>query len=336
MMLNVLVTGAGGNLAHFIWKALERSSLEVNIVPCDYSHDAVGLYQAAVGYVIPPARSPKYVPRILDICKREQIHAVMAGGMVEMHVLARNMERVREETGAVVISSPPDVLERLEDKYFLAQYLRDSGQQSPMTVLATDAKALQRFVDQFPYPYVVKDRVGAGSQGVGVAKNAADLSYLVQKIPRAIVQEYLYPDDEEYTVGVFVRKDGISAGHIVMKRELGLGMTFKAQVIEDASLGTYCERILEGIGCRGPSNVQLRLTERGPIAFEINPRFSSTTSARPLFGYNEAEMSLRHFVLGEDIARPAVRPGRLFRVIEDVFVENDAFEQARVKGEARR
>ncbi len=336
MKLNVLITGAGGNLAHFIWRALERANLDVNVVPCDFSHDAVGLYQAPVGYVVPAARSPEYIPRIVSLCHREKIHAVMAGGMAEMHVLARHMDQIRKETGAVVISSSATVLERLEDKYQLALHLHGAGLASPRTVLASDAAELALFTAEMPFPYIVKDRIGAGSRGVGVATDAADLAYLVRKIPRAIVQEYLYPDDEEYTVGAFVKQDGVAAGHIVMKRELGLGMTFKAQVIEAPELGAYCEQILEGMGCRGPANVQLRLTPRGPIAFEINPRFSSTTSARPHFGYNDAEMSLRHFVLGEAIPRPVIRPGRLFRVVEDVFVEVDAFEQVRASGESRR
>jgi carbamoyl-phosphate synthase large subunit len=336
MKLNVLITGAGGNLAHFIWKAIERSSLDVRVVLCDYSHDAVGLFQAEVGYVIPPARSPEYLPRILELCEREHIHAVMAGGMVEMHILARHMDEIRAKTGAVVISSPPDVLERLEDKFALAEYLRTTGQPHPRTVLASDAEGLARFVAEMPFPYIIKDRQGAGSKGIGVAKNADDLAYLLRQIPRAIVQEYLYPDDEEYTVGCFVKQDGKAAGHIVMRRELGLGMTFKAEVLDSPAIGTYCEKILEGMGCRGPSNVQLRLTSRGPIAFEINGRFSSTTSARPHFGYNDAEMSLRHLVLGEDLPRPVIRPGRLFRMVEDVFVESDAFERARIHGEVRR
>jgi carbamoyl-phosphate synthase large subunit len=68
------------------------------------------------------------------------------------------------------------------------------------------------------------------------------------------------------------------------------------------------------------------------VVFEVNPRFSSTTSARAHYGYNEPEMSIRHLVLGEDLERPVIRPGRFFRVIEEVHVDEDAYQQLRQRG----
>jgi carbamoyl-phosphate synthase large subunit len=160
---------------------------------------------------------------------------------------------------------------------------------------------------------------------VAVARDERQLEYLVSTIPNPVIQEYLCPDDQEYTVGVFLCSDGQPAASIVMRRQLHFGMTWRAEVLPDSPLGPYCERILAGSGCVGPCNVQLRLTDRGPVAFEINPRFSSTTSARSYYGYNDPEMCIRHFVLGESIPRPVIRSGRFFRVIDEVFVDDDAF-----------
>ena len=332
MAINVLLTGAAGNQAHFIWKALLRSSLELRVIGCNYSHDGAGLYQFDVGYVVPPARDSAYVPKVIEICQRERVQIIMVGNMVEMHVLAQNKELIKRETGTFVVTSPPEALRRMEDKWELTKYLEQAGFDFPRSVLPADQMALEKFLAEVAFPYVVKDRFGGGSQSVAVAQNKRQLDYLVETIPNPVVQEYLYPDDEEYTVGVFVCANGQAAASIVMKRQLGLGLTFKAQVLPESKLGEYCERMLEGIGCLGPANVQLRLTKRGPVAFEINPRFSSTTSARPHYGYNEAEMCIRHFVLNEEIARPAIRGGRFFRVIEDVFVEEMAFELLKNRG----
>lgn len=333
MRINVLLTGAGGNLAHFIHKALLCSHLDLRIVACDYSPSAVGLYQADAGYVVPPARDSTYLSSIIGICRREEIHIVMVGGMVEMRLLAQHRDLIGEQTGAVIVTSPHEALRRMEDKWELATYLAAAGLEYPRSVLPADQAELESFLDHESFPYVVKDRFGGGSQGLGIARNERQLVYLVETIPNPIVQEYLYPDDEEYTVGVFVCSDGESAASIVMKRQLGLGLTFKAETLVESDLGAYCERLLEAIGCLGPGNVQLRLTDRGPVVFEINPRFSSTTSARPYYGYNDAEMCIRHFVLNEAIERPIIRAGRFFRVIEDVFVEESAFDQARDYGQ---
>ncbi len=332
MSINVLLTGAGGNLAHFIHRALLLSKMDLRIVACDYSHNAVGLYLADKGYVVPPAKDSKYLPTIIEICKREKIHIILVGGMIEMRILAENTTVLRNETPAFVVTSPPKILRRAEDKWELARHLAHNGFDSPRSVLPSDRAGLCSFMDEIVFPYVVKDRFGGGSQGIAVARNKKQLEYLVETIPNPVVQEYLYPDDEEYTIGVFVSSNGKSAACIVMKRQLRLGMTFKSQVLPESELGSFCEKIVESVGCIGPANVQLRLTNRGPVVFEINPRFSSTTSARPYYGYNEAEMCIRHFVLKEEIDRPVIQRGRFFRVIEDVFVGEEIFEFVRREG----
>jgi hypothetical protein len=43
-------------------------------------------------------------------------------------------------------------------------------------------------------------------------------------------------------------------------------------------------------------------------------------------------MSIRHLVLGEDLERPVIRPGRFFRVIEEVHVDEDAYQHLRQRG----
>ena len=60
MAVNVLVTGAAGNLARFIYKARMCLDLAVNVVGCNYSHDGMRLYQFDTGYVVPPANDLRF------------------------------------------------------------------------------------------------------------------------------------------------------------------------------------------------------------------------------------------------------------------------------------
>ena len=326
MTTNVLLTGAGGNLAHFIHLALKASVLPMRVVGCNYNAFGAGNYLADVCYVVPPAKDSAYVSAILDICASEKIHIIMVGGMVEQRILAENRQRIAEATGAFVVSSTPEVLRKVEDKWEFVKQLARSGFDYPKSVLPQDGAKLEQFLDEVAYPYIIKDRFGGGSQAVFTVQNQKELSYYSERLPSPVIQEYLFPDDEEYTVGVFIGSNGTAAGSIVVKRRLGLGMTFSGQVLPDSPLGEYCERMMESAGCLGPVNVQLRLTERGPVAFEVNTRFSSTTSARAHYGYNEAEMCLRHFIMQEEIARPIIRSGRFFRIVEEVFVSDQEFE----------
>lgn len=325
-MVKILLTGAGGLMAHFILKALNASSLDLNAIGCDHDPKAAGLLRTHVGYVVPSAKEEAYIPKIIDICKREGVQLIFVHGAIERHVLAQNRDFIFSETGAFVVTPPDEVLLQLEDKWELTRYLERRGFAFPYSVLPHDEPGLQQFIDKFPFPYVVKDRFGWGSRGIGIAKDRRDLEYFLATIPNPVIQEYLGRSDEEYTVGVFVERGGKAVASIVMKRELGFGLTMKAEVITNSEIGAYCEKVVEGSGCVGPTNVQLRMTERGPVVFEINARFSTTTSARCHFGYNEAELSVRSFVFQEEILQPKIRGGSFVRVMEEVIIDNDALE----------
>ena len=109
-----------------------------------------------------------------------------------------------------------------------------------------------------------------------------------------------------------------------MRRELAAGNTYRAWVGDHPDVRREAMAVVRAVGARGPCNVQLRLTERGPVTFEINPRFSGTTGMRAHFGYNEVEMALRSFVLGETLSPPQVREGVALRFWEETYLEKAA------------
>ena len=333
MPINLLLTGAGGNLAYSIRRAVDLSELETRLVACDCNSNSVGLYLADTRYLVPRCDDTDYVNRIIQICIDEKIQAIFVGAMEEMAVLARLAALIKRETGAIVVSSNSASLEIMGDKRALTRHLQEHGFDAPRSVLPSGSKyeelAFKTFLSEVRFPYIVKNRWGAGSIDIGVAHHQRQLDYLIETIPNPVVQEYLSPDDQEYTVAVFLSREGKAAASITMHRELALGMTFKAEVLPNSPLNQYCKEVAETFGAVGPINLQLRVTERGPVIFEINPRFSSTTSARPQFGYNEATMALSHFVLGQPIEQPQITAGKLFRVIEDVVVGDDEQESSR-------
>ena len=63
------------------------------------------------------------------------------------------------------------------------------------------------------------------------------------------------------------------------------------------------------------------LGKSGPVPFEFNARFSGTTAVRAYYGFNEPEMAVRSFYLGEEPEEPRIREGMAFRYPEEVFVE---------------
>ncbi len=329
---NVLLTGAGGDQAIFIWKALKQSYLDTHIVACDCNYLSVGLYRTSSSYVIPSVDSESYLPRLKEIMLAEKIDIVMTGGRGEMMLLAEHAQEIRKETGAYVVAPPFEILKVAADKWKLVSFLKSNGFNYPHSCLPDDRTALELFLQEKTYPFIVKGRFGAGSRELRVAHNREQLEQYVGEVKNPIIQEYLLPDNEEYTVGCFCNSQAKAVGSIIMKRTLGHGLTNKASVIFHEGITQYCESIAEKLGYIGPLNLQLRLTNRGPVLFEINARFSSTESARAYYNFNMPEMCIRHFIFNEDIPRPVVKSGYFFRVFDDVFVDGDSIEKTRETG----
>lgn len=334
--VTVLLTGAGGNLTQFIYRALLKCGFPKRVVMCDYGHNALGLYQADAAYVVPGVVQPTYYERLAGICRAEGVNLLIPGGELELRFWASHRDRLLADTGAEFIGCEADALAQLEDKYELTRLMAAAGFDAPDSVLLDDETAVQRFIEKWGFPLVLKDRFGSGSQGVAVVRSAEDFAFQRPRIKNPVLQEYLRPDDEEYTAGVFADRAGRARASIVMRRQMGLGMTMRALTLPFGPLNDYCERLVEALPCRGPINVQFRLTARGPVTFEINPRFSSTTLSRTHFGYNDADLVVRHFFYGEEIARPTLTTGYLYRFIDDVVVPEAEVDALRDTGFRRR
>ena len=77
----------------------------------------------------------------------------------------------------------------------------------------------------------------------------------------------------------------------------------------------------------GPTNFQLRLTEKGPTVFEINPRFSGTTPIRTMFGINEVEVIVNAVLFGKMPQKIKKKRGIVMRYFENQFVSWEQYRE---------
>lgn len=135
-------------------------------------------------------------------------------------------------------------------------------------------------------------------------------------------QQYLYPDNQEYTCALF-KPDSIDLRSIIIKRELSQGFTLKGEVVENIKIKEYIHQIGESFGLDGVMNIQLRLTDDGPMIFEINPRLSSTLVFRHMLGFKDLEWWILSKI-GKPVT-PYDKPqkGTLFyRGIQELIIPN--------------
>ncbi|HOD94904.1 MAG TPA: ATP-grasp domain-containing protein [Candidatus Hydrogenedentes bacterium] len=330
--LTLLVLAVGGNVSQGILKALKRSSLSCRIIGTDLSELQMGLYTVDRGVLAPHASEPGFEEWLVDLCLKEDVDAVLSGCEPVLRVLAEIRERVESRTKAKCIVCSPEIWCRFDDKLLGCAWLKEQGFDYPDFAAMEDDAEVERLVSGHGYPLLAKPRIGGGSTGIVRVGDDADLAY-VRKREGYLLQEYLTGKEKEFTIGCFSDRDGYLRGSIVFHRTLLAGTSYRITAGAFPEVRSMAEAIVRRTGITGPCNLQFRLTERGPVCFEVNPRFSGTTPIRAAFGFNEVEAALRHFVLGEEgIDLPDVTEGIALRYWNELYVPVEARDQLLAEG----
>ena len=134
-------------------------------------------------------------------------------------------------------------------------------------------EAVAARVDSFPR--FAKPREGAGSRGVARIDSRADLD----KQPKdgsVMLQEYL--PGEEYSVDVYVRRDGRVVAAVPRERmKIDSGIAVASRTVNVPEVIAAAVRTAEIIGIRGIANVQFKRAADGVFKLlEVNPRFPGT------------------------------------------------------------
>jgi carbamoyl-phosphate synthase large subunit len=111
------------------------------------------------------------------------------------------------------------------------------------------------------------------------------------------------------------------------------GTTNRAELGEFPDVRAEAARIVRELRPMGPTNVQLRIANGKPTCFELNIRFSGTTSIRARFGWNDVELALRHFVLNEPSYKlPELTDGIALRYWDEMCIDPRAAARLTAEG----
>ena len=335
----VLVTSAGTIVAQGIIKSLKLANsaasgpVRYRILAADMSPKAVGLYRSDIGIVVPSAGSPEYVGAIIELCKKHTIRAVFVGSEEELIPLSGESERIRRESGAVIVADRGSILMG-RDKWKTFERLKKLGLPCAASALPENR---EEFLHEFGFPVIVKPREGHGSLQVHVASDAKGVEESIAEIERAgwkaMLQEFLAEEGEEFTSGVTVDTEGKTVmSSISMRRTLKDGQTYKAFIDDFPTVRKAAEETALKTGARGPFNVQARMSEGVPKAFEVNPRFSASCPIRAVAGVNEPDIVFRNWVLSEHVSVDSYRKLVCFRYLNEVYIPSSTYKEAETSG----
>jgi len=321
--LNIMITGAGSTMGQSVMKALIMSKYgkEVNIIVTNSESLGASFFmsdQVKKRYIVPIAKDDNYIPKIIDICKKENIHGIFSGTEHEIYALSNAAETIKSETGALVFLSRPEVIDLGTDKYKTYLYFKEKSLPFPETVLFNDYKQLEKAKG---YPFFMKPRTASASRNIFKINNEKELlEKQFDDADKIILQEYL-DSDLEYTVESFCDRDGNVVGTIPMIRELGFGMSISGEILEQKQVSEVSELICKTLKPEGPINVQLRLVDSKAIPFEINTRFSSTECIRAHYGYNSVEAVIDNYLYGLPIDLSNWKKGMFMRYWHECYFE---------------
>lgn len=324
--LPVLVTAiGGGGIGEQILKALRIANGPYRIIGADANPNCPQFSMVDEREVLPLASDPGYMDALLAICKRHGVKALFYGCEPELNLFALHRERIEKE-GIFLPINPTEVIRVCLDKEATNRRLADLGFDAPRFVRVTRREDLS---DIDWYPVVVKPSLGGGgSANVYIAQSSTELlglaAYLgLETESNFLIQEYVGTPEDEYTVGVLNDMDGNYLNSIAVRRQLTGQLNVRTSVvnrtgrkqlgpklvvssgISHGQVGRFpevtrqCREIAQAIGATGPINVQCRLVAGRVKVFEINPRFSGTTSLRAMVGYNEPDVMIRRHIFHE-------------------------------------
>ncbi|MBU1665991.1 MAG: ATP-grasp domain-containing protein [Gammaproteobacteria bacterium] len=299
MPIKVLVSGAAGDVGQGVLKALAASPLDIEPYTTCIGPHSSWLHMGAQSFIAPLSASEDYVPYLIRLIQRHGIQVFFPTVDGEITKIAREKARIEGETGAQVFVAGVDKVAVSDDKFNTAEFLRANGFAYPASAVA-DGPEARALADRLGYPLIVKKRSGKGSQDVFRVDDEAELERRLDD-PTYVVQEWLDPDQGEYTSGLYLGDDGEIKGVCTFRRSLRGGSTYIAERIVDPVLEQQLERIARALGMK---YLNIQSMRRGDelVPFEFNGRLSGTTAMVSRV-FNAPEMFIRERILGEHIAR---------------------------------
>lgn len=282
---NILVTGAGGDIGQSIGKILHQHEICDVLVGADIELESAGKFIFNNFCLLPNCNSPEYVSSLENLVQQYSIDVIIPASEQEIRFFTGHPEVEEYFTDKFIMANKNVRLVGL-DKLATVEFLKTNGFAFPKTTVVKN-------VSEPVYPMILKSRFGAGSKSIFVVDNNEDFTYLKNKYPDFLAQEYISTIKQEYTCGLFRSANGIIRHMIMHRRMMEGGQTGFGEVVESEVIADLLEGIANQFNLRGSINVQLRMSDNGPIVFEINPRISSTVLFRHLLGFNDLVWSIQ-------------------------------------------
>lgn len=286
--MKILFTSVGRRVE--LMQAFKEAAQKLNenlvIVGADITDTAPALYFCDEIVIVPRIRDEKYIPFLLDYCKKQQIDCLIPTIDTDLLILSQNKKSF-EEIDTKVLVSAEEKVKLCRDKNFTADYFISLGLKSPKPVHEVSAY-------HEGFPAFIKPKDGSSSIDAYKANNDEDLKVYAEKIGDYVIQPFI--DGTEYTIDIFCDYDG-NPIYITPRERIAVrsGEVLKTKMIQDEVMISEMKTLINDFKPCGQITVQLiRKKSTGDDYYiEINPRFGGGAPESMKAGANSAEAVIR-------------------------------------------
>jgi len=261
---------------------------------------------------------PEYLKFWFELIDTHQIDLIIPGISIDVFFLLKHRSAL-EDRGVVLALNDAQLIKLSEDKSEFSKDYKSLNLPQIETV-GCDATWEQACNVLGAPPFILKPARGEGSQGIHNLFDECDFNYWTQRTTKPqLIQRIIGNDNDEYTVGIFGLGDGAFLNGVTLKRTLTRsGFTGSAEVVSYSAIDYVVRVLASKYSPIGPTNLQFRMENDKAYLLEINPRFSSSTSIKMEFGFNEAAMCLDFYLENKVPDKPTIRKGVAQRHSADI------------------
>lgn len=269
--MNILILSAGtrNKVVQYFRDTVKG---EGKVVATDMSELAPAVYEADKFYKVPRMTDEGYIDVIFDICKKENINAVLTLIDPELSLLAENEEKFRE-LGVTVIGSSYELCERALDKMQMYTWLKDHGYNCAKSYDNKEEFYKDLEEGKASFPVFVKPIRGSASIAISKVYDKETVDLLFAHTEGLMIQEYL--KGQEIGADCYIDMVSGEVVSIFTKKKLLMraGETDKAVSFKDEKLFSLLEKFIKESGWNGQIDIDIFDIDGKYYISEVNPRF---------------------------------------------------------------
>lgn len=243
------------------------------VIGTDCSLYAPALYETDAHYLVPRMTEPNYLDTILDICRKESIHAVLPLQEDELALIASH-HSLFTAIGVTPIISALSAVDLCRDKYAFYQHLIMHQLPALTSCDSFSSFLKEKEAGRMNLPVFLKPTKGCGSIGIQKVEHLELLEILCKYADEDHMIQTL-AEGEEFGADIYVDMLSHRPVSLFVKKKLRMraGETEKSVSYKDETLFQLILDTVATLDLSGPIDMDIFRVDGTYYISEINPRF---------------------------------------------------------------